>query len=1175
MWYLSFAIKRLRARWQSLLTVIVGVLLAAVIGANASLYTDAIAGVGLQQYLNTQPVEEAHLYARTSFSPADVGDVTTAHDEYRARISAVRDEVFGGTAWSPRIIFGTETQSMFVLRDGAELAETRLRLAHYDEIDTHLRVVEGAFPGDDSVPTNSADPVPVAIHVSAAEALGIGIGDQLQIDQRGWESSQVFTVEIAALVREREPGAAYWLEPSPLRRVVASTTGYETTLLVARPAFEHIAATFIPEPNVQLSWRLLFPHEQFSVPRLDDISAQVEQFESALVERAETLHDEARVVIATELPHILGEYSGNIDLLNIPTGLILLQLGALVLFFLMVIAALVRRGERREIALLQSRGVYDRQVLVLRGIEALLICVLAALLAPFVARATLTLLLPVFTGIHDIPLPLRPGIFASAFGASLVALVVLVLTVRPVLRQPLILAGGSAARSAGQTWWQRYYVDVVLLVAGVVAFTQLSQERVLTTAADGTVQADPLLLLTPALLFIAFSSILLRFFPLLMTLIARAAARRDDLIAVLASWQVSREPLHYGRITFLLALAIGIGGFAVTYQATLLGNHDDQAQYRAGADVRVVYENNAPPIRMTALNESLEQRSDVAALSFANRLTLTNVATGLSTGVSARGRSRQTGVLLTVDRTTFPQVAYSRADLGTLTPPAFSEDIPPTGRALPPGTQAITLWVRLDAQAQVTFTTYTASLVNAPHLLTDVLRLQVRLRDTAGTIYRLPLLAEADALNAVQYVAEQLDRQSNPALQEGDLLAMQWPNDGWIRYRADWDPAEAPLPDTLYLEGILLTAEWSFTAPYEAAQIRLAGLQALDASDHASTLAWFQAQDWSFVNELFAIADAPTPAEIIPDGTQAGISLRWEETDERASFGLMLNYPELTSVVNSRSQGIALDDEEIVGIPVFVSQSFAEANALNVGQRFSLFFDQVRPWFEVVEVIEYYPTLYPETPAIVGSQDILAYTLLRRPQAQTLPGETWLRLAPDADPNAIVDTLRRPENTDLVDEIISAEEILQTYRADTLSLGIIGLLYLSFGIGIVLSAVSLFTYVSLSVQARLSEFAMLRALGLPPRRLLLMILLEQLLILVTALGLGVAIGFFLSTQVLPPLTISAAGGDITPPYIIRYDPGALLLFTLLIMLVMGAVLLLSAGHVQRRAGVQALRYEGE
>ncbi len=206
------------------------------------------------------------------------------------------------------------------------------------------------------------------------------------------------------------------------------------------------------------------------------------------------------LVSATELPAILEAYHDEVTHLAAPFGLLLLQIGALVLFFLVVIGALVRRGERREVALLQSRGAFDHQIVLLRGVEALLICALATVIAPILARQLLLAFAPLFSDVDNLPLNLDLTPFLYAGGAAALALVVLIATLRPVLRMPLILAGGSAMRSEKASWWQRYYLDVVLLVVGSAALLRLlNTDSPFAQTVIGDVQADPLLLIAPAL----------------------------------------------------------------------------------------------------------------------------------------------------------------------------------------------------------------------------------------------------------------------------------------------------------------------------------------------------------------------------------------------------------------------------------------------------------------------------------------------------------------------------------------------------------------------------------------------------------------------------------------------------------------------------------------------------
>jgi putative ABC transport system permease protein len=96
-----------------------------------------------------------------------------------------------------------------------------------------------------------------------------------------------------------------------------------------------------------------------------------------------------------------------------------------------------------------------------------------------------------------------------------------------------------------------------------------------------------LLLLAPALLLLSGALLVLRLIPLGASLGARGATRNRGFTAMLAFAQVERSPNRYARMTLLLVLAVGLGLFAVTFDASLAQNADDRAAYVVGADVRL------------------------------------------------------------------------------------------------------------------------------------------------------------------------------------------------------------------------------------------------------------------------------------------------------------------------------------------------------------------------------------------------------------------------------------------------------------------------------------------------------------------------------------------------------------------------------------------------------------
>lgn len=1177
-WFTMLALRRLRTQWQSLTTLIIGVLLAAIIGANTSLYNTAIAQVGMTQFLQSQDSGDRHLYSRTSQSPEEVTNFAQVWQNHDITFQTEFDKSFERDRWTGEPIQWAETQPLYPIINDQDIPNARVRIAYYQNLQEHTKIIEGNWLSD----TTTLDAqIPVLIEDETATELNLSVGDIVTLDQRGWDSSQLFTAQIVGIFSVTDETSSYWFSPSPIRTEGSTTTATEVNLFTTRATISSQVTQFIPRPPIQMGWRVAFNHN--ALPYTEIVSAQqtLTQFEDNL-SRAFLTDETAQgnFFYTTELPALFSEYQNDIVFLNVPFALLSLQLGALIFFFLILISALVRRGERREIAMLQSRGAQDSQILLLRGIEALIICGTTALIAPFIAQWLLIWFIPLFTGIQQpVTLQLTPQTFAYSGLAGLIALILLTSTLLPVLQLPLINAGGIGLRSQKQTWWQRYYLDVVLLIVGVAALYQLTNRQSLVTDAAGDIQADPLLLLAPSVLFIAFSSVLLRFFPLVMNIISRFFTSRRNVEGAIASWQVSREPLHYGRIAFLLALAIGIGWFAISYQATVVGNQTGQASYLVGSDIRIVYEDNNNPELINTHIETIQQNENVEASTAVRRLELRSMTAG------GGRRSREPGTILAVNSAAIPTMLLWRDDLGDLQiPPNPPEVSQPIGKLIPDDATIVSIWARAKGKLFISFGNYTQELRIAPNTIRSGNVISARFIDANGTIHHVPFVPNTEALNT--FFEDLIEQSDNPdefnpyeafdSDEDGtvdDIPDYDYPNDGWLRFDIDFsEHDEIFFP--VQFAGYDIVTQGFFA---RETQLAISELIITDNRENQTQAQWFttEGDEWDIQrspNQEGADSFTFTNQKIPPDNEANIMLLEWFHDNDPSVFSLLVNYPQIADV---QIAGQTLDASRARGIPVTTSQSFMELNEFDEGQRFSLFVETFAPWFDVRQVTNYYPTLNPESPFVVVNYDALNYTIQRTTGQKLAYNELWVKLKPETDQQEFIDSLRMPENDDLIDEVIAQVEVLNTYDTDVLSLGVIGLLFISFFVGLALSVVSLFTYISLTVQSRMSEFAVLRAIGLPAYRLIIIILIEQLLVLLTATGLGIIIGQFLTTQILPPLAQTAAGGNVTPPFVIITDYAAIGRYFLAIFTVLAIVLLISALWMRRTATPQALRFSEE
>lgn len=1151
-WFLKLAARRLAAQWRSGLTIIAGVLLAAVVGASVPLYTAGITQVGLTQRLEQQPSDAVNIHTRTNLNAGAEGGFAAA---WATLDSAAQGHITGlfrdYAGWVRAVIGWGESAPLLLVRDGADVPDIRLRAAYYAGLDTEAALISGAWPDD-----TAADgyDLAIALHESLAAALNLAVGDAITLDQRGWETSIPIRARITGIWRENDPQDAYWMSPSPVRQE-GSSGKIDANVFTTQAGLSRITADFLPQTSTQTGWRVLFDPAALPAPAINSVVIRLDGLKAGLqTALSATTGKDTTLVYATRLPDVLNQYAAEVTLLSVPFGLLLLQLGALVLFFLVVIGALVRRTDRRETAMLQSRGAPDSQILVFRGLEALLICLLAILVAPLIARQFLGLLIPLFTGVTRIPLVLDPAAYFYAGIAALAAWVVLIVSLIPILRQPLVLAGGGGTRSGKQAWWQRLNLDLLFLVVGAGAVLRLvATDSALAETQTGGTQADPLLLLGPALLFFALGSVTLRLFPGVMETTARLLAGGRGLTEALSSWQISREPLHYGRITLLLALAVSLGLFAITFQTTLTHSQDDQADYAAGTDVRLDYRSGRGSLPMPPA-EAVSALPGLQAASIGTRLTGTEVSTS--------GGRLNNGTLLAVD-SAISEIAYWRDDLGALDIPRQEEPLPVPGRTLPEGAQRIGVWLLYEGYSGTIFFVNPDEPPRPPEFqplperLLEQLAISIRVRDESGKVALIPLLPDTSLFS----------RESA----DGGMEFIP-PQSGWLYFTSNLTLSE--FSGELHFEAIAVNErQVSFRSPFASPSLlTLRDLEVEVDSEMLPLTDWLENGQWDFVNTAGSIPVTlgATEHSTAPANTPL-VQVAWQWEGNNGEWGLVLDYPERVTARFASGYNVELPGTEIQPIPALVSTRFARQQGIETGGTFLLFLDQSALYFQVADIIRYFPTLYDDDgPFVVVDQDTLRYALERRPRSAFQPNELWLRLDAGTAPSDFQATYTAQFPEIPPAQVVSRAAVQEGLQTDLLSLGVIGLLYFAFLVGMILSVVSLLTYAGITTQTRQSEFVVLRALGLSTRHIITGVTVEQVLVVIIAIILGSAIGLLLGAAVLPALSTSAGGRPLTPPYQVYLDPLAATVFFAILGLILSLQLIFSAWIVARLSRSQAV-----
>jgi predicted lysophospholipase L1 biosynthesis ABC-type transport system permease subunit len=176
-----------------------------------------------------------------------------------------------------------------------------------------------------------------------------------------------------------------------------------------------------------------------------------------------------------------------------------------------------------------------------------------------------------------------------------------------------------------------------------------------------------------------------------------------------------------------------------------------------------------------------------------------------------------------------------------------------------------------------------------------------------------------------------------------------------------------------------------------------------------------------------------------------------------------------------------------------------------------------------------FPTLDPAIPSVVVDLPTLAALAFQTDGRVIEAAEWWISAAPGARA-AVADALAAPPYSS--PQVTSRVERSTTLLTDPVALGIIGALSLGFVAAGMFAALGFAVSAAVSAWDRLTEFALLRALGLSPRQLSGWLSLENGLLVVVSLACGTGLGLLLAWLILPLVSLTQAASRTVPEVIV-------------------------------------------
>ena len=812
---------------------------------------------------------------------------------------------------------------------------------------------------------------------------------------------------------------------------------------------------------------------------LSRIGVNVDQLSTALRD----IHPD--VVVSFGLEDLIADFEANIAETEAPIVLLSLLVLILMLYNLVATVTLILDQQKREWAVISSRGGSPSQLVIIHFLTMLFIGVVSFVLGPIVAIILMGILTVIGPQASILELTHIGQLPSSTIVLSLVAssasIILLTIIALPLARSSLINIRSSISRPPAHPLWARYFLDLMCIVIGIVFITRfyslglgqtgqsledliqdpsLFLQFLTSTAVSTESLRDPFNLAGPVLLIVGFTLLWMRIFPILMRITQIVLSCLNHLTLKLALWTVERDPSHYSQLVLLLIGTLALGTASLTLSETQRTSAWNQAQHEIGGNVSVSID---PHIRDYGQDwESFHNVSQATSLMISEWDEAIPGETVSLIGVHP--------MEIATIMPEYEEMLFALEDAET---PAYS------GIEIPDDAQTITLDVYplLDTENpdEVIETNITLELFNV-----------------MGVRVLLPMQTADNTI-------------INEYIEYSATLSTEYGQAPWRLVGIRFSPRSGTasrIEHAVYLDNLVA-----------------------HSGDEEETLVYgfepdtFSELLWDSNSSAFSSMYVPTnDTEQVTQG----------ETSLRVRYRIVRTNRIFTTL-NFNQQSTAR-------IPVLVSSTFANRFGMRAGQRRPLEVGDelateielpvssnapiraVRVVYRIDGIIDNFPSVAANAPYLISRVDLLRWQLNQSTDSSNYFDVNYIWL----------DTLTREPLSELTTAIQNTPEAISINYAwdqfnllqrDPLSNAITGMLFAGFWISLGLILLDFTFYMAVTIRQRASSFAVLRAMGWNQNKIWSLLTFEQIAFITPALIVGFVFGMLLAYLILPFLGI--------------------------------------------------------
>ncbi len=1161
-----------------LLGVFVGITISATLGAVAPLYLNSLEQLSFNTSLERLRGEHVLLNVITP----NIALKADALDEADLKLAGVVDGSIAPFYVNREIYYRGEDSIVGVpdrplSRAGQPgIITARGYLQYISNLSSNVDFIAGSMAGTDVVGGPQGPEIEAVISTVEAEEFNVGV-DDVTILKPTLRFPREVTARIVGVFEPTDIESAFWdraerfLLPWPLSSdpppgVQTNEEEPSMSPFVTREALIEVMGVMNPGFLVDPFWFIELDKPSIQALTIEETSERLSGFENDVSRALPGSTGGTRPIIS-----LIGTTQRQGFFSKVPLMLLMTVMLVTVIFFLSMLVSYLVTSREGDMALLKSRGVGPLYVFRLYSLEGLAMTVIAFLIAPWLGAAlvsaagNLSYFRPM-TGGGPLPIEMSGFVFVAAGLAALPGLFTYVINGTITARGGLLSHKLRTSRPPTTPAFQRYYVDVALLIVGGLTFWEMrSRGALISGGLFKDLEINEATLFAPVLFLVVVALVFMRAFPMIVRFIGGESATLLDIVAagtvaVLAPGVVVREYQAVGGVdwlvpdTFILpaiVLAVGLVYWLTRREPRLLWSVPGLA-IQLALIVAFFYFDTldsghftfVPTVALAALVPA-----QVAYLLLKLSTKVTPVWLSMSLWRMARNPLQYTWLVLllvlvtglgilattvggTLERSQEERVRYEvAADLLVAGVPPFAFS----------GAQGLK-----DAYLS----------------LSGVDRVSVGYRTSANIgPYRAQVLAvEPDEFARISWYREDFSErplhsvmrslEHDPdveriVLPEGATHLSVWTKPlSQFPFMSMWMVVEDDSGFTWNISlGQLTSTDWTLLSGEIPPNVRhpldLVSIQTYEPGQGGS-----QTPGTLLIDQVMATIDGNRERVIVEDFED---TVQWTTIATSKEFADVLYVTEDDAHSGSRSAVFAFGNKAIRGLrgfyqgfsgsalPIVVSESLADEAGLRIGNVYLMERDSELIRVVVRDIVKYFPTLHPEpTGFIITDVDGLLLYL------------NILDYVSRTDPNEVIVAGTKPRDysvqDDLGDLAIRAREIKDGFeeldglsRNPLASAGWRAMILVAMGIVLVAAAFGYWSYLQLFAHRTRSEMGFLQSVGLSRKQLFGLLSFEHLTLAVLGLGLGTWAGFQMSSLMVSPLAVTESGAPVLPPFILVTD----------------------------------------